>query len=232
MIKWDTKKLNSKVELNKKAYLIAAGEVGQNEFVSSSPVITGLLRNSISYYTSNNDISGSENGVSKPSTQNTVRIGSGIIYAASVEKRGKSAGWMSRVWDNLIKNENIMAIKDDIYTFLSAQSAVTALVPVGQMGWIDCDEETSYPRIVYKMISDPPLYQANDRWQRWRFYALSDSKDECRQIGDALYDALHGLQDNMGSTYVNVFMIDRTEVTREESIYEQYLDFRIIYVGE
>ena len=125
-----------------------------------------------------------------------------------------------------------MAIKDDIYSFLSSQSSITNLVPATQHGWIDCDEETNYPRIVFKMISDPPLYECNDRWQRWRFYALSDSKTECSNIGDALYNALHGLQDDMGSTYVNVFMIDRSEVERMESTYELYLDFRIIYTGE
>jgi len=122
-----------------------------------------------------------------------------------------------------------MAIKDDIYTFISSISSITNIVPSTQIGWIDCDETTPYPRIVYQKISDPPLYQANDRWQRWRFYCLSDSKDECRRIGDALYDALHRLQDDMGDTFVNVFLIDQSEPTREENIYEKYLDFRIIY---
>lgn len=122
-----------------------------------------------------------------------------------------------------------MAVKDDIYTFISSISAITNIVPATQIGWIDCDGVVPYPRIVFKNISDPPLYQCDDRWQRWRFYCLSESKEECRQIGDALYDALHGLQDDMGAQYYNVFMLDQTEVEREENIYEKYLDFRIIY---
>ena len=100
-IKWDDKELKSKLEQKKKAYLIAAGEIGQNQFASKSPVITGLLRNSMSYYTDSGKTNAGKDGVSKPNNIDTVRIGSGIIYAANVEKRGKSAGWMSRTWDNL-----------------------------------------------------------------------------------------------------------------------------------
>lgn len=125
-----------------------------------------------------------------------------------------------------------MSIKDDIYSFLQTQSGVISLVPASQIGYVDCDETTPYPRIVYKMISDPPLYQSKDRWQRWRFFCFSDDKTECLNIGDSLFTALHRLQDTMGTTYVNVFMIDRSEVERNESIYEMYLDFRIIYTGE
>ena len=123
-------------------------------------------------------------------------------------------------------------IKDDIYTFISGISDITDLVPITQMGWIDCDNNTDYPRIVFEKISDPPLYQANDRWTRWRFYCFSNLKVECQEIGEALRSALHGLQDDMGDTYVNVFLIDESEVSRQEDIYEKYLDFRIIYVGE
>jgi len=122
-----------------------------------------------------------------------------------------------------------MSVKNDIYTFISAQSAITSLVNVDNICWVDGDEDTTYPRIVYKMISDPPLYESGDRWQRWRFYVFSDLKTECLTIGDALYNALHRLQDEMGDTFYNVFMLDRTEVERQENMYECYLDFRIIY---
>ena len=124
-----------------------------------------------------------------------------------------------------------MSIKDDIYNFLQLQSGITDIVPASQIGWVDCDEQTSYPRIVYKLISDPPIYQCNDRWQRWRFYCVSDSIEECENIGNALYTALHRLQDTMGDTYVNVYLIDKSTIDKYESIYEQYLDFRIIYTG-
>lgn len=124
-----------------------------------------------------------------------------------------------------------MAIKDDIYTFISSQAAITALVAATNIGWVDCDEETDYPRIVYYMVSDPPLYEANDRWQRWRFFAYSDLKDECLDIVDVLDSTLHQLQNTtMGDTYIDfVSRIDRSEVVRQELIYEAYIDFRIIY---
>ena len=123
-----------------------------------------------------------------------------------------------------------MTVKDDIFSYISTVTGITDIVPVNQIGWIDTDENTPYPKIVYKMISAPPLYQANDEWQRWRFWIFSDSKVEALNIGTELRTALHRLQDTMGSTYYNVFLIDESEVSRQEDIYEKYIDFRIIYV--
>ena len=96
---------------------------------------------------------------------------------------------------------------------------------------VDCTEDTDYPRIVFQMISDPPLYESDDRWQRWRFFVYSDLKNECLNIGDALISALHRLKDaTMGDTLMDyVFKIDDSEVTRNENIYEKYIDFRFIY---
>jgi len=125
-----------------------------------------------------------------------------------------------------------MAIKDDIYTFLVANTTITSLVPSSQIGWIDVDEIDDYPKIVYQMISSPVLYESIDEWQRWRFYCFSHSKTECRDIGVALIDLLHGLTDTMGDTYISLIIkIDESEVTRLENIYEKYIDFRIIYNG-
>jgi len=123
-----------------------------------------------------------------------------------------------------------MALKDDIYTFLSENTSITSLVPVGQIGWIDVDEQAEYPRIIYQMVSAPPLYESDDQWQRWRFYCFSNLKTECKEIADALIALLRGLQDTIGETYVDLIeKIDESEVTRLENIYEKYIDFRIIY---
>jgi len=123
-----------------------------------------------------------------------------------------------------------MSVKNDIYSFMQTQSGITDIVPVGQVGWIDCDTDTPYPRIIYKKISSPPLYQSNDEWQRWRFWVFSDDKTEVLAIGDELRTAFHRLQDTMGSTFYNVFLIDESEVDRQEEMYQKYIDFRIIYV--
>lgn len=100
--KWDQSDLDAKTKANIDIFLRSAGNAGQNEFAQNSPVITGALKNSMSYYIDDGRNSGGKDKVSKPSRQNTVRIGSGLIYAASVEKRGKSSGWMSKTWDRMI----------------------------------------------------------------------------------------------------------------------------------
>lgn len=124
-----------------------------------------------------------------------------------------------------------MSIKDTIYTILTNDSDLIALVPATSIGWIDVDENKDYPRIVFKLISAPPLYQSNDQWQRWRFYCYSHLKVECEDIGEALKDLLHGYKGNLvGAQYIDfISKIDEVEVTRQEAVYEKYIDFRISY---
>lgn len=100
--KWNQKELDAKMKNNVNTFLHAAGNIVVNQFSTSSPVVTGLLRNSLSYQIYNGQGGGGKPKVTKPTKKNTVRAGSNIIYAASVEKRGKSAGWMSKAWDQLI----------------------------------------------------------------------------------------------------------------------------------
>ena len=103
--KWDQRELDKKTQDNVAKFLVAAGEAGQNAFIQKSPIISGLLKNSLSYSISSGGGNSSNNGVSRPSKNDTVRIGSGIIYAEKVESRGKSAGWMSSVWDFLVSGK-------------------------------------------------------------------------------------------------------------------------------
>lgn len=101
-VNWNQKQLD--VEINKKVdvFLHGAGNLVVNEFSKNSPVITGLLRNSLNYVIDNGQSGGGQPKMTKPTKKNTVRAGSNIIYAASVEKRGKSSGWMSKAWDMLV----------------------------------------------------------------------------------------------------------------------------------
>lgn len=123
-----------------------------------------------------------------------------------------------------------MAIKDTIFLILKSDSDLLNLVPASQMGHIDVDEDTDYPRIVYKRISAPPLYQSNDQWTRWRFYMFSESKVELENISIELTSLLHRLYGTFGSQYIDyVTIIDDVEITKGETVYEKYTDFRIIY---
>lgn len=124
-----------------------------------------------------------------------------------------------------------MSIKDTIYTILINDSDLIALVPATSIGWIDVDENEDYPRIVFKLIAAPPLYQSDDQWQRWRFNCYSHLKVECKDIGEALISLLHGYKGNLvGAQYIDfISKIDEVEITKQESVYEKYIDFRISY---
>ena len=102
---WDQRELDDEMDKDVKKFLHASGQAMQNAFAQKSPVITGLLKNSLSYLIDDGSGNSTKDGVSRPTKELTVRGGSGIIYAASVENRGKSAGWMSSVWDDLISRK-------------------------------------------------------------------------------------------------------------------------------
>ena len=111
--KWDQRELDRQMEADKKRYLIEAGEDTQNVLAENAPFITGLLSDSMTYHTSYGN-KGSEE-LSKPIFKDTVRVGSSIIYAASVEERGKSAGWMSKQWDLIIGSRRLDKLKEKIF---------------------------------------------------------------------------------------------------------------------
>lgn len=124
-----------------------------------------------------------------------------------------------------------MSLKDDIYTYMQAQTVITDLVDVGSIGWVDVDLQTIYPKIIYFCISAPPLYQATDQYQRWRFFIFADSKALCRQIIDALITTFHGLQGEIGATNLGfVTKIDENPIFRgNDDIFETSIDFRFIF---
>lgn len=130
--KWDQKELDKQIAADTKRFLIAVGEAGQNEFASNAPFDTGLLANSITYHivdgkkgefgTRGSGVPTEKDRVSKPTGKfftfgaaYIVRIGSGLIYAASVEKRGKSVGWMSKIWDFFLTSGEIEKIQDKVF---------------------------------------------------------------------------------------------------------------------
>lgn len=123
--KWNQKELDRQITADTKRFLSSVGNAGQNEFADNAPFDTGLLANSINYYifdgrkgdfgSSGVGVPGSKDMVSPPLKLNTVRIGSGLIYAASVTKRGKSAGWMSRVWDFFLTSGKIDEIQRRVF---------------------------------------------------------------------------------------------------------------------
>ena len=92
--------------------------------------------------------------------------------------------------------------------------------------------ETSLPHIVFKQISDPALYQSNDKWQRWRFYITGTTPLSVQELEMDLYDKLNGLSGDMeGKTldFVQKIGDDSSIEKREDGYYQMYVDYRFIY---
>ena len=125
-------------------------------------------------------------------------------------------------------------VEERIYNYLidaDSNVDITSVVPASQIGWVDLPELTPYPQIVFKCISKPPMYQSTDQWQRWRFYILSEDKFKCQEIADLLESKLHrayGVID--GQVFDFITKLDDSPIQRrEDSIYEMYVDYRILY---
>lgn len=92
-IKMNLAELNAKLDEQKTTYLRALGQATVNQMVDVCPVKTGLLRNSITFRTlTDKSEFGSEGNarpveddrVSQPNNDDSVRVGSSVVYARRV----------------------------------------------------------------------------------------------------------------------------------------------------
>ena len=120
-------------------------------------------------------------------------------------------------------------VEENIKNFLNEQSEFTDLVE--SFGWIDLPEKSKYPRVTFKAISKPTLYQSTDRWERWRFYIVAANKKTCADIADVLDDLLNNLYGDVDSQAIDyIARIDEGQMERrEDGKYEMYVDFRVLY---
>ena len=118
-------------------------------------------------------------------------------------------------------------VEEKIYNYLRANLDL----PARQIGWGDEPTGTAYPRVTFKKMSDPPLYQSTDTWQRWRFYVAHEDKFECKAIVELIVLALHGFYGLIEDFYFDfISKIDEGPIElREDNIYEIYVDFRVKY---
>lgn len=115
---WNGEKIKRTMRDKMKPFLENVGTLYQNQMVDSAPYDTGLLKNSITYVLDSGEKGPLGNGggarandsmrPDKPVTPNTVRIGSGLVYAAATEYRfSKTSGWMSRAIDIIQRGGSI-----------------------------------------------------------------------------------------------------------------------------
>ena len=125
--KWDGDKVEAMFRKKVITYLHACGNVVQNQMVMFCHVDTGLLINSVNYVLYNNESGkfGSSPGtkgkmkipdesdkVSKPEKLNSVRVGSGLVYAGPQEKHNN---WASKGFDEVTANAGFEKLAAKIF---------------------------------------------------------------------------------------------------------------------
>ena len=122
-------------------------------------------------------------------------------------------------------------VEQNIYNLLIASTTLTAKVPALNIGWVDVLEDIAIPKIQFKVIDRPILYDSPDMWERWRFYIVHPSKLECVNVSVILTGLLHtayGLIDGTYFDYIAKILESPLEL-RDDNQYEIYLDFRVLY---
>lgn len=125
-----------------------------------------------------------------------------------------------------------MAIDNDIKTHLDSIAVLTAIIPAASIYWASSPQEDDYPRLVYRRISDPTLYDSDDRWQRWRFFIYHGDKGKCEEVEQILHDYLNRKDDSIGTLdvdYVQCLERSDPEFDNDLRVYWSFIDFRIIY---
>lgn len=123
-------------------------------------------------------------------------------------------------------------ISESLHTYLSEDTLIAAIVNAASIGYITVNKDNAdYPRIIYKKISSPAMYQGTDEWQRWRFYVLSQNKFDIDTIIGYITDRLNNVYGTIEDDDVdNISKIDEgMTIKRDDGIFEGYVDFRINY---
>jgi hypothetical protein len=126
-----------------------------------------------------------------------------------------------------------MEIEEAIDTYLKSISDLTDVIPIQSIGWIDKRESTEYPRLVFRNISNPKLYEMPDRWQRWRFYILAEDSYTCKAVARILDTNLEALYGNMGGltmSYVTKLNFPDPEFDEDRQKYMITMDYRFSFI--
>lgn len=89
----------------------------------------------------------------------------------------------------------MIALAEAIYDDLTTHVGILEIITASDIYWIEPKEKSSVNRIIYKRISDVPVYDSDDRQQRWRFYVQHADKHECERLAEVLYNYLHRKDD-------------------------------------
>lgn len=122
-----------------------------------------------------------------------------------------------------------MNLDKAIYNHLRGITELTTEIPEESLHWIDADTDAPFPMIVYKCVTDPPLYGSDRKWQRWQFSVIHKDKWKAEEIGNILKINLNNLRGNMGGLSVSNISIaaNQDPVKRADGLYQKDQDYRI-----
>jgi hypothetical protein len=126
-----------------------------------------------------------------------------------------------------------MSTAEKIYDDLSVHPGILGYITAADIHWVTAPQGTKGARIVYKMISDVPIYDSDDKWQRWRFYISHPDWYKCRELADVLKDHLNRKNDGLGTMKVSYVgnLADEDPVFNEDSrLWEIMQDYSIAYI--
>ena len=127
-----------------------------------------------------------------------------------------------------------MSIEATLYSLLSADAAVAALVS-DRIYPIYLPQTPTYPAVAYRRNSTSPVSllsaDTNLLAARFEVAAFSKSFDQCIDLADKLRAALQRYQGTVGGVVVEDIMLDNIDQSYEPDfeVYESTLDITIHY---
>ncbi len=128
-----------------------------------------------------------------------------------------------------------MSLDEAIHNYLCTIPELLAIVEKNSIQWIDAEQGTVYPRIVYQLISSPLDYDSVEQWQRWQFTIIHQDKWKCDEIAGILTKHLHGFRGSDKGTFggLNIDYIARLanigSNMREDNQYQKIQDYSIYF---
>ena len=124
-------------------------------------------------------------------------------------------------------------IEQAIYDYLVGIDDLTDVVNINAIARLEITQTTAYPRLVFKNIDKPVLYEMPDEWQRWRFYILANDPYTAVAIGRILDTNFEGLTGTMGDkkiSYVTKLADADPEFQEVQNMWELIQDYRFIFI--
>lgn len=129
-----------------------------------------------------------------------------------------------------------MSVDKAIWTILSTEISATRVpTPSDQISNRPIAADVPYPHLPFRIMDDPERFGRPEHWARLRVWVKAGDFFVCRQIAEAVHDALNGGNGTVASadfTFDYIQCLDRgydPDLNPESGKFETYLDFRLCY---